>query len=306
MKRCHWMLSTMIVIGAAVSSLRADEAERQKRSSPGLTVRAEASATLERFSQLTDFHLASWVILENDAQVRVSRFAEQNAKDKRVKELAGKMVESHTHLMAVLHAHLGIADIPDGDFDFGEALQEVADRLAKTRPSSSRTARENPVDQGSTSDAEEDSEERARRERRTQDANRDLRDRLRNNVLPVLRDNLPAILDVLGEAIEETEAEITGLAFIRLKQQLGEKFAASVIEELKRNNEEDLDQGYLGFQIAAHLRLLDTIEVAKSHASPALAATLDLQLADVGEQLDRVHTLMKEVTQKDGSSQQGE
>jgi hypothetical protein len=119
-------------------------------------------------------------------------------------------------------------------------------------------------------------------------------DTVLRDVLPVLRENLPLILDTLGETIEGTSAEVTGLAFIALKRQLGDKYTQSMVDELGRSRGGDVGQAYLGFVIAEHLRLIDTLEVAQQHASPELRQVFQRQAERAQARLQQARQLMSD------------
>jgi hypothetical protein len=341
MLRFRWNLVTAVIAAAAVCATAigqdsANQGATEDRGGVEVNVQIGDAAAPGRLEQLSDFHLAAWLILENDTQVQVSQFAHEQAADKRVKKFAKNAATTHSELIAALHKQMGMAEAADGRFDTAQVLQEIAARLASTQSRSGRytygyrgsdlaepaadteqSARPEPDQQADDTQEQDDSEEQddlARTDQQSREQRRDERQDLREQrreelrrqvgdrdrqslaeVLPVLRDNLPAILDAVGEAIEGTEAETTGLAFLQWKQQLAERYAQSVIEELKKSPKENFDQAYLGFQVASHLRMIDTMQVAKQHASPELASTLDQNMSQLQDQLQQVRDLMHEV-----------
>lgn len=312
-------LVAVLLMTAAAGLGAAEPAEKSSPADPGsaepgvrVQVRVgDAPGQLQRLSQLSDFHLAAWVILENDVQVRVSQYAEEHAQNEEVRNFAQRMVDSHRDLITTLRAPFVGEDRDEGEFDFGEVLQDISQRLAESESTSAARGAERDVNQRSTDNAsavregadagrQRDETRAQRREERRARADRSraresrVRNRL-NDVLPVLRDNLPQILDVLGDAIEGTEAEVTGLAFIQLKRQLTDKLAKSMIDELGRSQGAQFDQAYLGWQVVAHLKMIDTIEVARQHASPALVPILDRNIESMENQLAQARTLMTKV-----------
>src|SRR5690606_3829301 len=118
------------------------------------------------------------------------------------------------------------------------------------------------------------------RDRRERDGRlREPRDRLRDN-LPGLVEEVSASMNAMEDRNEET-----GLAFVDFKRQLGERYAASLIEEMERGPQQDVDPAYLGIMTAAHLQIIDTMTVAREHASPELQKTLDEQISAARERL---------------------
>lgn len=119
-------------------------------------------------------------------------------------------------------------------------------------------------------------------------------DRRFREAVQTLRENLPQLLEQLGESVDsaERENENVRLAFIELKRQLGERYAASLIEELERGPRDDVDPGYLGIQVASHIQLIDTMTVAKQHASPELQGLLQQGIDAAWLRLQRARQLM--------------
>ena len=81
------------------------------------------------------------------------------------------------------------------------------------------------------------------------------------------------------------------MAFVELKRQLGEKYIESMKAEMEKA--ENVDQVYLGFEVAANLKLLDTMQVAKQHASPELKLVLQDGIDTTQSQLQEARRLMK-------------
>lgn len=271
--------------------------------------------------RLSDYHLAAWVILENDVQVRVSRFVQGIGDDKRVRRFAERMADSDRDLIAALHGPLPGADRRDGAFDAGRVLQDIADRLAKvqaSRPAApedsgakSQTAQE-PAKHRDTGDATAPATQHAEHQRgqsrqERQDLREQRRDELRGlagdrdrkgaiaEVGPVIRDNLPLILDTLGDAIQRSGAQTIGMSFIELRREITRKFADSMIHELEGRRGQGFDQAYLDFEIASHLKLINTMEAIKTQASADLSGAIDRHLATVNKQLQEARDLVHEV-----------
>ena len=400
-----------------ITSRAQESRERTERAQQRSEVRLSA-VNEGKIDQLSDFHLASWILLENEVQLQVSRMAADRAQNPQVKEFAQRMVQAHSQLVHRLHRPLRQFSRrgAGGEFDFAEVLEEVTRRLdavddrrrlgyrgAEEEPAGRdelqqerrdvrqereelRDARqerdlldsdERPDNEANENDdvreqREELQEERqdrreARREaglfnrteeeaerlqqerREVEEAREDLRrarddrelfDRDRNertdpedaavrrereelreereerraarrdrrlldgDAREALRQNLPEILGLIGEAVEAADQDTVGLPFIQLKRQLAHQNAQSMVTELKRQPEGDFDQGYLGFALAHHLRMIDTMTVAKRHASPELSRVLDDSIVSMQEHLGQARQLMQAIGTHDKDASQ--
>jgi hypothetical protein len=261
-----------------------------------------------RLSQLNDFHFATWTLIESDSINKVDHWAEERVADPAVKQFARDSIAAHERLLRQLQGPLVEAFQQEGapaneKFDFGAMLQEVGKRLNEmdTAPATPAVRVEATPRQDATSDSNppqtEPATPRARERRigrRPSDATREESIRRRREAMDTLRANLPGLLDELGESVEaaDRDTENVGLAFIELKRQLGEQYATSMIEELDRGPQADITPGYLGIQLVSNLQLINTMSVAKNHASPELQATLQQGIDEARIRVEQARQLM--------------
>jgi hypothetical protein len=181
-----------------------------------------------------------------------------------------------------------------------EVLSELREGRREVRDQRTEVRRERQDVQPLRRDdaAEERAEYREARDelRGARDRQRDQRREAIGEVLaeagPVLRENLPLILDFVGRAIEQGSADSHGEQWIRLKHQLSERKAASIKNELQQRQGSDFDQAFLEYQCLAQVGMVDMLQVFQQHASPELRSTIDESLAAARDRLERVRQLL--------------
>lgn len=327
----------------------------------GRTVNSNGPATQSDHSSsvdsLSDFELATWLLIESDGHYRISQTAERQAHNADVKQFAQRMLKHrndfHNQLLRTLRVS-GEEDTrssDDASSNVGALLDELSVRLQArdvAAPSSSLATRP-PLDKDAnindgippaerretlpnsvpqdlnaptirptetrnlTEDATPENTVReaaqeVRRDRlqdrlerlgiRRDSANRvgardnRVRDLMRD-ALPVIRQNLPEILDVLGEVAEDAGGEPSSLALMQLQREISQNLTTRINDELSRTPGA-FDQGYLGYELVAHDRMISAIQVAKQYASPSLRSVLEQQLVPLNGQLLEARRLMQE------------
>jgi len=81
----------------------------------------------------------------------------------------------------------------------------------------------------------------------------------------------------------------------RLTRDLGRKCLESATALLTEKQGADFDRCYMGMQLGAHIKAVDTIEVFRNYASPGLRPTLDEGLQTVQMHLEHVKSLVKQI-----------
>lgn len=265
-----------------------------------------------QLSQLSDFHFATWVLIESDSIRKVDQWAEAQIEAPAVREFAKKSAAAHDRLFLQLRRPL-LESYEQGDasqFDFGVMLHEIGRRLNETAPpvprppdsEASSQERAQPTSQAESH--ETPNRPRERRIGRRTDLRRSDNDRRRREVVESIRENLPRLLDELGESVDaaDRDRENVGLAFIELKRQLGDRYATSMIDELKRDAGDGAVPAYLGIQLVSHLQLINTMTVAQGHASQELKGALQEGIEDARLRVQQARELMSNSTNKDRPS----
>jgi predicted outer membrane protein len=144
-------------------------------------------------------------------------------------------------------------------------------------------------------------EERRDERQEAIDERQDLREQRRQDLRGFLRDNLPEVLDVVGEAIQAEAQQTVNSPWLKVEQQLGERQAVTLKEELGRYQGAEFDQAFLGYQILAHIRTIDAFKLAQQSASDELRQALADGITTVQGQLQQARLLMEQLA-RDGNS----
>jgi predicted outer membrane protein len=78
---------------------------------------------------------------------------------------------------------------------------------------------------------------------------------------------------------------------VRLKGELGERILQSTTEELASKEGAEFDKCYMAQQAAAHIEMVDTLQVFKEHASPELQEVIQKGLETAEAHLDHAKSL---------------
>lgn len=248
--------------------------------------------------ELHDFHLATWVIIENKTIADVAKFAEKRAEHKEVAEFVGRITEMHRQLIAELHVPLADANeerttTGNNSFRLDTMLLRIGQRLMEKDAIVVESDDDpEPLDLEAPEVVAETGDRRTVRPPED-DTYLDVEvneEAALKAVLPVVEQRLPEILAMISGSSGSEQG--LGLSFIELKRQIGEQHLQSVKAELEKAGSSEFDQSFLGFQLAAHLRAIDTMEVAKRHASDELTPILDANLEMLRRHLETARRLM--------------
>ena len=75
------------------------------------------------------------------------------------------------------------------------------------------------------------------------------------------------------QANAQQQPHSMGLNFLAIEQQIGRQCETSLIRELQDKQGEKFDRAYVGWNIGAHMHMLDALKVVRGHASPQLQQT---------------------------------
>jgi hypothetical protein len=309
------------------------QGEATTREQPAATGALETERETPAVSQagdegIDDYSIAAWLISEATQQASIVEWAEQRAHSDQVRNFAGETANDYRGFVAHLHKEAVLAR-GRVQPDFGPVLQQLAQHLERHAASPRgrivlgfrgesdveqtperrqqrqelreqvRDARRDAAQARRDDDAEESPTEE-REELR--DARYELREQRREaareivrEALPVIRQNLPWILDSVGQAIEDANAEARDQRWIRLKEQLTQREKDAVTAELEKKEGAAFDQAFLQYQIGAHTRMKDTLEVFRQHASAEFHGTLENGLKIANERLEQARQLLTQV-----------
>jgi predicted outer membrane protein len=101
-----------------------------------------------------------------------------------------------------------------------------------------------------------------------------------------------------GNQVQQANAQQPhpmGLNFLAIEQQIGRQCETSLIRELQDKQGDKFDRAYVGWNIGAHMHMLDALKVVRGHASPQLQQTLAHAEQDAQNHLDHFKKLMNEL-----------
>ena len=200
-------------------------------SQPPATQDGRSSATATN-----DAILVTWLLVDNENEVALSRIALQKAQNAEVKQFAQQMVDDHGRMVQKLNAMAGTG--------------------ART-PVGADTTRSDPT--------------------RPADSGR--------------RD---ASLD--SKPMDASGVRVVGaIDHERLIRDLGRQCLESHSRILQEKQGAEFDRCYMGMQVGAHVKAVDTVEVFRNYASPALRPSLDEALPTLQQHLQHAKTLAKQV-----------
>ncbi len=213
---------------------------------------AQAIAWLaDQYATAAELHQFAGERVKNEA---VSRYAKHSAM--LAEQAAGKLEQVANRLnQTVPPVETGAEDGQDLSETVGEIGQAVQQRLearaVKREPSQPPTLRNRVA-------TEDEQQEARRRDGRLLDRVGDApegtaRDRLRV-VLPALRKNLPAILALVAEAIEDDGAG-ENAQWLKQQQQITDHVLKAKQDELAQYEGRELEQAYLGLALVSNLEL---------------------------------------------------
>jgi hypothetical protein len=281
---------------------------------------------------ISDYSIAAWLISESGQQASIVEWARQRAHSDHVRNFANETVDVHRGFVARLQKD-GLIAHEQAQPDLAFILRQLAQRMEseaaspggrivlgfrgavdveqtperrQQRQALREQAREERRDVAQAR-RDDDSEESPTEEREElREARSDLREQRREaaremvrTALPVIRENLPWILESVGEAIEDAKVEAGDQRWIRLKAQLAQRETEAVMKELEKKDGTAFDQAFLQYQIAANMKMKDTLEVFKQHASAEFHPTLEHGLQIANQRLEQARQLLNQVGSSD-------
>jgi predicted outer membrane protein len=239
-------LWTLLACGAAAGAVASTAANAQQRPREAPPRRAAAVAPSDAVAgaKSLDHVLVSCLMTENQGGIALARIAQQRATTKEVKAFAEQMVRDHSQFVSKLQA-VSTADRKDVPRTLPERRQPLDD-TGGTK----------------TNDADDP------RERLGGDAQRPNRADPGQRPAPGLAEKDAD--DARGAAGKTA----TVGALMQIKDELAQRCLASAQRELEQKSGEEFDKCYIGMQIAAHMKMADTLAVFQRHASGELKETL--------------------------------
>ena len=91
-------------------------------------------------------------------------------------------------------------------------------------------------------------------------------------------------------------AQGTGLNFLEVERQIAAQCLATATREMGEKKGPEFDRAYIGSQIGAHYRMIDTLKVLRQYASPELQKTIDQDIRTAETHLEEAKKIMHALT----------
>ncbi len=101
-----------------------------------------------------------------------------------------------------------------------------------------------------------------------------------------------------GNAVAQNEQREGGLNYLEIHKQVAAQCIASATRDMGAKKGADFDKAYIGSQIGAHYRLIDTNRVLREYASPELRKSIDEETQTAEHHLAEAQSIMKSLEQK--------
>jgi predicted outer membrane protein len=230
---------------------------------------------------MRDRELAHCIINGNRKEVEVSKFALDKLQDAEIKQFAQKMIEDHSRAMQTFARF-----DPGSRATIQTSTSTTEDRETRTSTSTERNPQPDRNPPG----------DRDRTDRNPQDRDND-RNENRTGTQPN-RDR-PAAAGTTTQRQVTTSTEVGGVAKANLDwEQISDELTAQCIASAKRELGQkqgaEFEKAFLGLQVAAHMGMLDHLQVYQRHAGDELRAEIGKAVSTTQEHLQMAKRLMDE------------
>jgi predicted outer membrane protein len=248
-----------------------------------------------------DAVLVTWLLVDNENEIELSRIALQRAQSPEVKQFAQKMIDDHTQIVQKLQQQAGTAGARTGhlgdmrrdpatgrDPNTGRDPAKGSDPVTGRDPATGR-------DPGAGRDPNTGRDPATGRDPVT---GRDPATGAtgRDPATGATGRDPATGRDVAGRVAQDASAmRPTGgsIDHERLIRDLGRQCLASATQALQEKQGAEFDKCFMGMQVAAHMKAIDTIEVFRNYASESLRPVLDEGLRTVQTHAAHAKDLMK-------------
>src|SRR5262245_14938186 len=205
-----------------------------------------------------DPHLALEVALANDNEIVLAKFAQTRTDNKDVQKFAESLQKDHEQ--------------------FAQELQRFAGNIATLRDHRENRSADGRRDPERPADAEAGAAER-------------------REAVPPREAAAPRAGTAPGVAEPQAAARQTAHmnVFEQIKLELADTCLDSAQRALQEEKGAEFDKCYVGMQLGAHMKMIDTLKVFEKHSSPELQKVLNKGLQTSQKHLEAARKLMKDV-----------
>lgn len=211
-------------------------------------------------AQLGDAQIAAFLNGGNKAEVILGRLAEQKAQSKDVKDMARQMVEQHTQLWQQLNQVAAAAGLGS------QSLDATPDQA--TGPNQAGQFQGQPQQAGFQGQPPQAGQFQGQPQQPGQFA---------------------------GQPGQPAMQGAQGLDFFAIDRQICKACLDSLTREFQDKQGADFDKGYVGWNIGAHMQMLDKIKVVRNYASPQLQQMLSTAEQQTRNHLEHFKKLMQQL-----------
>lgn len=233
-----------------------------------------------RTTQSGDTILATWLVQENEVEIALAELAQRKAQSPQVKEFAARMIQEHRNILNKLQKFA-----PDA---LGKTVKTEATTPA-TSPDQSNRPGQRPLDPPRSTDTDTDN---------TPGRTPDNKPGQEPSKLPPPPNQGGDQTGRLGQRPHDTDRDTAGvvgaarsLDFIALGRDLAQQCLSSARRELESKSGQDFDRCYMGSQVGAHMKAVNTVTVFQNYASGELRQALADSLPTLRNHLEHAKTL---------------
>lgn len=327
--RPSWMAVTALSVSLGLSaSASAQEAETPDapRSTGNDVAQTSQSSPDNAQNILTDADRVLYLAAKLEHAAKLRTFAAQRAQSDRVKAVAQQSAatlnqqatvlrqaaEQHAALRPETQQAVGAQDpdLSETVEEIGEAVRERLRQRAERR--GEELAQEDDAQVDAVADVEidepalDDDGRRAvnrrdtRRERLADGrGDRDARRERIRVLLPALREELPDLLEVLGEAVEDET--VGAAAWVDYQQKVADRVLQAKQAELERYQGKEFDQAVLGMLLVEAIELEAVAKTVAGQATPSLQQLLQTTTDQLRQEANESRDLMQKQYQRTGA-----
>lgn len=249
------------VLGLCLVGLAAGQATRPQPAVP----RTPAPPTQGAPRENLDLYLAIGVALENDYAISLAKLAQTRAESKDVVKFAEMIEKDHEQFAGDVERFAG--NIPARRNHRGSRQGDDT----SSRPDAPRSNGAGAVPRGESTRPQGQAAAQPRREAAP----------------PQSQAGTPPATPA------SQQPGHPGNAFLQIKQELADEYLQSAQRELHDKKGSEFDKCYMGMQLAAHMRMIDTLKVFEKHSTPELQQVFQKGLEASQEHFDNAKKIMK-------------
>ena len=273
--------------------------------------------------QIDNRSLARFIAAENEALVRVSEFARQQAQSDEVKQFAEEMVQAHTKFSEQLSQAAGSSPEAGERPRTGRRSTTTEERTTRQNiqgeeprdrdPADPNQPREEAADPNQPRDNAQGARERLREGARevgaqVREGAQGLRDQVSGQESDRDRSAVRERQTDTDRATTRTQTETEtrtsgrnraemrgGNPILALHEQIKEQCAQSAIAALREKQGEEFDHAFMHLQVMAHMGMLDTLKIAQPQATGELQQVLQQGQQTTQQHLDEAKQLLAQL-----------